>query len=222
MDFHIAAWTIQLDHKVPFKTWSVCYGAYITFFWSLHRIFIGVVLFELTDNHFVLIEESGCLLPSLPSDAVFDRTSGIGFICDLNDNIVAPWPSTSYALQSSCNRSMSKLDIYSLFFFLLYFLWLMHLYLECVALQLQNFHPFLQQHLLKMVSKHYHPLRRIFSGVFRAVLHMKYTFGCYNKHLQNYGFEKIMLINIRSEEQHKKVPKKMQINCVPINMLLHW
>ncbi|KAJ1404325.1 putative GPI-anchored protein [Sesbania bispinosa] len=48
---------------------------------------------------------SGCLLPSLPSDAVFDRTSGIGFICDLNDNIVAPWPSTSYPLPSSCNRT---------------------------------------------------------------------------------------------------------------------
>ncbi|CAK8575400.1 unnamed protein product [Lathyrus sativus] len=53
----------------------------------------------------VATQESGCLLPSLPSDAVFDRTSGIGFICDLNDNIVAPWPSTSYALQSACNRT---------------------------------------------------------------------------------------------------------------------
>nr|AFK46165.1 unknown [Lotus japonicus] len=48
---------------------------------------------------------SGCLLPSLPSDAIFYRTSGIGFICDLNDNIVAPWPSTSYPLPSSCNRT---------------------------------------------------------------------------------------------------------------------
>ncbi|KAF7823136.1 putative GPI-anchored protein [Senna tora] len=54
------------------------------------------------------LQESGCLLPSLPSDAVFDSTSGIGFICDLNDNIVAPWPSTSYAAASSCNRSMSN------------------------------------------------------------------------------------------------------------------
>ncbi|XP_061350342.1 uncharacterized GPI-anchored protein At1g61900-like [Gastrolobium bilobum] len=50
-------------------------------------------------------QESGCLLPSLPSDAVFDGISGIGFICDLNDNIVAPWPSTSYPLSSSCNRT---------------------------------------------------------------------------------------------------------------------
>ncbi|XP_027345512.1 uncharacterized GPI-anchored protein At1g61900-like [Abrus precatorius] len=48
---------------------------------------------------------SGCLLPSLPSDATFDETSGIGFICDLNDNIVAPWPSMSYLLPSSCNRT---------------------------------------------------------------------------------------------------------------------
>ncbi|KAG4390461.1 hypothetical protein GLYMA_06G305300v4 [Glycine max] len=36
---------------------------------------------------------------------VFDGTSGIGFICDLNDNIVAPWPTTSYSLPSSCNRT---------------------------------------------------------------------------------------------------------------------
>ncbi|WJX49914.1 hypothetical protein P8452_36291 [Trifolium repens] len=51
------------------------------------------------------LQDSGCLLPSLPSDAEFDETSGIGFTCDLNDNIVAPWPSKSYALQSSCNRT---------------------------------------------------------------------------------------------------------------------
>ncbi|XP_029130374.1 uncharacterized GPI-anchored protein At1g61900 isoform X1 [Cajanus cajan] len=51
------------------------------------------------------LQESGCLLPSMPSDAVFDETTGIGFICDLNDNIVAPWPTTSYLFPSSCNRS---------------------------------------------------------------------------------------------------------------------
>ncbi|XP_047168135.1 uncharacterized GPI-anchored protein At1g61900-like isoform X4 [Vigna umbellata] len=51
------------------------------------------------------LQESGCLLPSLPSNAVFDGTSGIGFICDLNDNIVAPWPTSSYLLSSSCNRT---------------------------------------------------------------------------------------------------------------------
>ncbi|CDP16478.1 unnamed protein product [Coffea canephora] len=36
--------------------------------------------------------ESGCLLPSLPSDVTFNGSFGIGFICDLNDNIVASWP----------------------------------------------------------------------------------------------------------------------------------
>ncbi|KAI4322552.1 hypothetical protein L6164_022234 [Bauhinia variegata] len=51
------------------------------------------------------LQESGCLLPSLPSDATFDRNSGIGFICDLNDNIIAPWPSTSDEFDSSCNRT---------------------------------------------------------------------------------------------------------------------
>jgi hypothetical protein len=51
--------------------------------------------------------ESGCLLPSLPSDATFDRSSGISFICDLNDNIPAPWPSKSQ-LSAPCNKSMSQ------------------------------------------------------------------------------------------------------------------
>ncbi|KAL2328347.1 hypothetical protein Fmac_021774 [Flemingia macrophylla] len=55
------------------------------------------------------LQESGCLLPSMPSDAVFDGTTGIGFICDLNDNIVAPWPTASYLFPSSCNRSATKL-----------------------------------------------------------------------------------------------------------------
>lgn len=48
---------------------------------------------------------SGCLLPSLPSDATYD-TTGVGFVCDLNDHIPAPWPSTSQVPTSSCNRSM--------------------------------------------------------------------------------------------------------------------
>lgn len=50
-------------------------------------------------------EESGCLLPSLPSDASFDQTSGIGFVCDLNDNIAAPWPSKSYVPASTCKKT---------------------------------------------------------------------------------------------------------------------
>ncbi|XLR58022.1 hypothetical protein HN51_012396, partial [Arachis hypogaea] len=49
---------------------------------------------------------SGCLLPSLPSDTIFDKSSGVGFMCDLNDIIIAPWPSSSSSslLPSLCNR----------------------------------------------------------------------------------------------------------------------
>ncbi|XP_072957931.1 uncharacterized GPI-anchored protein At1g61900 [Typha angustifolia] len=52
-------------------------------------------------------QESGCLLPSMPSDATFDPSSGISFTCDLNDNIAAPWPSSSQAPSSSCNKSVN-------------------------------------------------------------------------------------------------------------------
>ncbi|XP_050213257.1 uncharacterized GPI-anchored protein At1g61900 [Mercurialis annua] len=51
-------------------------------------------------------QESGCLLPSLPSDATLDKSSGISFICDLNDNIPAPWPSSSQLSASSCNKTL--------------------------------------------------------------------------------------------------------------------
>ncbi|KAF6173315.1 hypothetical protein GIB67_027010 [Kingdonia uniflora] len=51
------------------------------------------------------LQKSGCLLPSLPSDATFDPTSGISFVCDLNDNIAAPWPSASLISSSSCNKT---------------------------------------------------------------------------------------------------------------------
>ncbi|XP_019419861.1 PREDICTED: uncharacterized GPI-anchored protein At1g61900-like [Lupinus angustifolius] len=50
---------------------------------------------------------AGCLLPSLPSDATFDSTSGISFLCDLNDNIPAPWPSTSQVGTSSCKKPVN-------------------------------------------------------------------------------------------------------------------
>ncbi|KAJ4730031.1 GPI-anchored protein [Melia azedarach] len=51
-------------------------------------------------------QDSGCLLPSLPSDVSYDKTSGIGFICDLNDNIEAPWPSSSsFVPAGSCNET---------------------------------------------------------------------------------------------------------------------
>ncbi|XP_071921117.1 uncharacterized GPI-anchored protein At1g61900 isoform X2 [Coffea arabica] len=50
--------------------------------------------------------ESGCLLPSLPSDAVFDSSTGLSFLCDLNDNIPAPWPAPSQLPASSCNKTV--------------------------------------------------------------------------------------------------------------------
>ncbi|KAK9082724.1 hypothetical protein Scep_029195 [Stephania cephalantha] len=42
-----------------------------------------------------LIMNVGCLLRSLPADVVFDNFTGVGFTCDLSDNIAAPWPSSS-------------------------------------------------------------------------------------------------------------------------------
>ncbi|KAL2920901.1 hypothetical protein RDABS01_012392 [Bienertia sinuspersici] len=39
--------------------------------------------------------QQGCLLRSLPADVVFDNVTGYSFTCDLNDNIGAPWPSSS-------------------------------------------------------------------------------------------------------------------------------
>ncbi|KAI8001707.1 putative GPI-anchored protein [Camellia lanceoleosa] len=52
------------------------------------------------------IQESGCLLPSLPSDATFDKSAGVTVVCDLNDNIPAPWPSTFQVPASSCNKTV--------------------------------------------------------------------------------------------------------------------
>lgn len=49
---------------------------------------------------------TGCLLPSLPSDAVFDHSAGLSFLCDLNDNIPAPWPSPTQLPTSSCNKTV--------------------------------------------------------------------------------------------------------------------
>lgn len=55
---------------------------------------------------FLSTVESGCLLPSLPTDLTYDQTSGIGFICDLNDNVAAPWSSAYSGAASTCNKSM--------------------------------------------------------------------------------------------------------------------
>ncbi|KAL7213517.1 hypothetical protein ACSBR2_016111 [Camellia fascicularis] len=51
------------------------------------------------------LQEYGCLLPSLPSDVIFDTSSGVTFMCDLNDNIPAPWPS-GFQIPSLCNKTV--------------------------------------------------------------------------------------------------------------------
>ncbi|XP_057508000.1 uncharacterized GPI-anchored protein At1g61900-like [Actinidia eriantha] len=40
-------------------------------------------------------------------DATYDKSYGISFVCDLNDNVAAPWPSSSFLPASSCNKSTS-------------------------------------------------------------------------------------------------------------------
>lgn len=50
----------------------------------------------------------GCLLQSQPADMVYDNISGFSFICDLSDNIAAPWPSSSSITSMSlCAPEMS-------------------------------------------------------------------------------------------------------------------
>ncbi|XP_051118357.1 uncharacterized GPI-anchored protein At1g61900 isoform X2 [Andrographis paniculata] len=49
----------------------------------------------------------GCLLRSQPADMVYDNISGFSFICDLSDNIAAPWPSSSSLTPSLCAPEMS-------------------------------------------------------------------------------------------------------------------
>ncbi|KAG5596847.1 hypothetical protein H5410_038079, partial [Solanum commersonii] len=55
------------------------------------------------------LQESGCLFPSLPTDLTYDQTSGIGFICDLNDNVAAPWSSPYSGAASTCNKTAAVL-----------------------------------------------------------------------------------------------------------------
>jgi hypothetical protein len=45
----------------------------------------------------------GCLLSSLPSD-IESNVSSIDFTCDLNDNIAAPWPQTTFDTLSHCSK----------------------------------------------------------------------------------------------------------------------
>lgn len=50
---------------------------------------------DLKDFSLQVHGEQGCLLRAIPSDVVDDKSTGISFTCDLNDNIAAPWPSSS-------------------------------------------------------------------------------------------------------------------------------
>ncbi|KAL5990869.1 hypothetical protein ACLOJK_011774 [Asimina triloba] len=52
-------------------------------------------VYELCDVDLKDFSLQGCLLRSLPADVIFDNSSGFSFTCDLNDNIAAPWPSSS-------------------------------------------------------------------------------------------------------------------------------
>jgi hypothetical protein len=40
---------------------------------------------------------------------MIDRTSGVGFLCDLSDNIAAPWSCKSYVPASTWNKSMAQM-----------------------------------------------------------------------------------------------------------------
>ncbi|KAG2721899.1 hypothetical protein I3843_02G088200 [Carya illinoinensis] len=63
---------------------------------------------DLKDFSIQVFGQQGCLLRSLPTDMIFDNTTGFSFICDLSDNIAAPWPtSTSISSVSLCAPEMS-------------------------------------------------------------------------------------------------------------------
>ncbi|KAH0986646.1 hypothetical protein GBA52_013823 [Prunus armeniaca] len=65
-------------------------------------------VYELCDVDLKDFSIQGCLLKSLPSDVIFDNVTGISFICDLSDNIAAPWPSSSsISSVSLCAPEMS-------------------------------------------------------------------------------------------------------------------
>ncbi|KAF5742174.1 hypothetical protein HS088_TW09G00216 [Tripterygium wilfordii] len=73
---------------------------------NITRNIFSLCHLSLKDFSLQVKQESGCLLPSLPSDATLDQFTGISFICDLNDNIPAPWPSTSQLAAASCNKTV--------------------------------------------------------------------------------------------------------------------
>ncbi|KAL8491803.1 hypothetical protein ACS0TY_023416 [Phlomoides rotata] len=63
---------------------------------------------DLKDFSLQAMGPEGCLLQSLPADMKYDNSSGLTFICDLRDNIEAPWPSSSSITSISlCAPEMS-------------------------------------------------------------------------------------------------------------------
>ncbi|XP_077225303.1 GPI-anchored protein isoform X2 [Tasmannia lanceolata] len=63
---------------------------------------------DLKDFSLQAYGQQGCLLRSLPTDIVFDNSTGFSFTCDLSDNIAAPWPSSSsLSSLSLCAPEMS-------------------------------------------------------------------------------------------------------------------
>ncbi|XP_059655014.1 uncharacterized GPI-anchored protein At1g61900-like [Cornus florida] len=63
---------------------------------------------DLKDFSLQAYGQQGCLLRSLPSDVIFDNSTGFSFTCDLSDNIAAPWPSSSsFSSLSLCAPEMS-------------------------------------------------------------------------------------------------------------------
>ncbi|MQM13751.1 hypothetical protein Taro_046677 [Colocasia esculenta] len=64
-------------------------------------------VYELCDVDLKDFSLQGCLLRSWPADIVYDNYTGFSFTCDLNDNIAAPWPSSSLSSLSLCAPEMS-------------------------------------------------------------------------------------------------------------------
>ncbi|EPS68793.1 hypothetical protein M569_05967, partial [Genlisea aurea] len=63
---------------------------------------------DLEDFSLQVYGKQGCLLGSLPTDMIYDNSTGFSFTCDLRDNIAAPWPSSATATTISlCATEMS-------------------------------------------------------------------------------------------------------------------
>ncbi|KAK9053341.1 hypothetical protein SSX86_029974 [Deinandra increscens subsp. villosa] len=80
-------------------------------------------------------QDSGCLFPSLPFDVTYDQSSGIDFKCDLNDNVAAPWPPSSYANHPLSNTS--RCTVYFVLLKLQNFIYnIYHMYMKITGTQL--------------------------------------------------------------------------------------